>query len=155
MSGFTIYCIYASEMGLGKSQTFWDKISRTRIWTKICKDMQEEPINSCAKGFHHISNGFRATASQSPFLDLAYFSSVRCLGLLQRCLGLLQRLGAKWRLGAKIGIFFFKYPDIFFGLNLSASSKTASEFLSEPPGGRNRNPVTRSVRSSPYPEPGR
>ena len=79
----------------------------------------------------------------------------RCLGLLQRCLGLLQRLGAKWRLGAKIGIFFFKYPDIFFGLNLSASSKTASEFLSEPPGGRNRNPVTRSVRSSPYPEPGR
>ena len=77
MSGFTIYCIYASEMGLGKSQTFWDKISRTRIWTKICKDMQEEPINSCAKGFHHISNGFRATASQSPFLDLVHFSSVR------------------------------------------------------------------------------
>ena len=129
MSGFTIYCIYASEMGLGKSQTFWDKISRTRIWTKICKDMQEEPINSCAKGFHHISNGFRATASQSPFLDLAYFSSVRCLGLLQRCLGLLQRLGAKWRLGAKIGIFFFKYPDIHFRLNLSASSNLVSEFF--------------------------
>ena len=54
-------------------------------------------------------------------------------------LGKSQGARAKWRLGAKIGIFFFKYPDIFFGLNLSASSKTASEFLSEPPGGRNRN----------------
>ena len=54
-------------------------------------------------------------------------------------LGISQGAKAKWRLGAKIGIFFFKYPDIFFGLNLSASSKTASEFLSEPPGGRNRN----------------
>ena len=73
VSGFTIYCINASEMGLGKSQRFWDKISRTRIWTKICKDMHQGPMNSCAKGFQHISNGFRATAVQSPILDLAIF----------------------------------------------------------------------------------
>ena len=31
VSGFTIYCINASEMALGKSQRFWDKISRTRL----------------------------------------------------------------------------------------------------------------------------
>ena len=35
--------------------------------------MHQGPMNSCAKGFQHISNGFRATAVQSPILDLAIF----------------------------------------------------------------------------------
>ena len=43
-------------------------------------------------------------------------------------LGKSQGAKAKWRLGAKIGIFFFKYPDIRFRLNLSASSNPSSEF---------------------------
>ena len=43
-------------------------------------------------------------------------------------LGKSQGARAKWRLGAKIGIFFFKYPDIHFRLNLSASSNPSSEF---------------------------
>ena len=49
-------------------------------------DMRIGPNDSCAKGFHHIRKGFRATVPQSPILDLALFRRPPSPGLLQHVL---------------------------------------------------------------------
>ena len=76
----------ASEMGLANNPENSWKFSPSRIWTKIGMDMRIGPNDSCAKGFHHIRKGFRATVPQSPILDLALFRRPPSPGLLQHVL---------------------------------------------------------------------